>query len=99
MKTDELMNLYYSEMNENERYICQYLYENKKDFCKDTIDETARKCGVSKSLLVRFAKHLGLTGFRELKAMLRIEEQESKVTEWNLLETMTESIIRCWMIS
>ena len=43
MKTDELMNLYYSEMNENERYICQYLYENKKDFCKDTIDETARK--------------------------------------------------------
>lgn len=91
MKTDELMNLYYSEMNENERYICQYLYENRKDFCRDTIDETARKCGVSKSLLVRFAKHLGLTGFRELKAMLRIEEQESKVTEWNLLETMTES--------
>lgn len=91
MNTDELMNLYYSEMNENERYICQYLYENRKDFCRDTIDETARKCGVSKSLLVRFAKHLGLNGFRELKAMLRIEERESKVTEWNLLETMTES--------
>lgn len=91
MKTDELVNLYYSEMNENERYICQYLYENRKDFCRDTIDETAKKCGVSKSLLVRFAKHLGLSGFRELKAMLRIEEQENKVTEWNLLETMTES--------
>ena len=57
-----------------------------------------KKCGVSKSLLVRFAKHLGLSGFRELKAMLRIEEQENKVTEWNLLETMTEVIIRCWMI-
>lgn len=91
MKIDELMNQYYGEMNENERYICQYLSGHKREFVKLSIDEIARKCGVSKSLLVRFSKHLGLNGFRELKALIRMEAHDMPENTDDMMKRMTDS--------
>ena len=91
MRLEELINAHSGELNENERYICAYLLEHKREAAKSSIDETAADCGVSKTLLVRFAKHIGLSGFRELKAKLRIELQEKQVVANDLLETVTNS--------
>lgn len=91
MKIDELMNKYYGELNENERYLCKYLSGHKKEFVQFPIDEIARRCGVSKSLLVRFSKRLGLNGFRELKALIRMEEYEEQENTDDLMKRMTDS--------
>lgn len=91
MNLDELINLHYDQLNENERYICQYFYKHRKEFSKSSIDEIAKKCGVSKSLLVRFSKHLGLSGFREFKAFVRMDENQVSNESPNLMTTMTDS--------
>lgn len=91
MKIAELINMHYYELNENERYLCQYFYEHKKEFITNSIDNLAKKCGVSKTLIVRFSKHLGLSGFREFKARLRLESREIETTNNNLMQTMLES--------
>lgn len=91
MRLEELINAHYKELNENEKYICAYLLEHKQDAARKSIDETASACGVSKTLLVRFAKHIGLSGYRELKAKLRIELQERTFSADDLLQKMTGS--------
>lgn len=91
MDLDEIINLNYEKLNENERYICQYYYKHQKNFYNDSIDEIARNCGVSKSLLVRFSKHLGLSGFREFKALARLNENESRHINGKIMEIMTDS--------
>ena len=48
-----------------------------------SITEFAGSCHVSESMLVRFAKKNGLTGYGELKARLRLEEQKQK-KPWGL---------------
>lgn len=91
MNLDELINLHYDQLNENERYICQYFYKHRKAFATSSIDEIAKKCGVSKSLLVRFSKHLGLSGFREFKAFVKMDENQTSSESPNLMTTMTDS--------
>lgn len=91
MNLDELINLHYDQLNENERYVCQYFYKHRKEFSISSIDEIAKKCGVSKSLLVRFAKHLGLSGFREFKAFARINENQNDDEKLELMTNMTDS--------
>ena len=91
MKIDERINSNYEKLNETERYICQYFYEHKKKFYTQSIDEIAKDCGVSKSMLVRFAKHLGLSGFKELKAMIRLEDSEKESITGTLMQDMTDS--------
>ena len=91
MNLDELINLHYDKLNENERYICRYFYKHRKEFVTSSIDEIAKKCGVSKSLLVRFSKHLGLSGFREFKAFARMDENQISSQRLNLMTTMTDS--------
>lgn len=91
MKIEELINLKYKDLSENERYICQYFYEHKKEFCNCPIDNIAKNCGVSKTMMVRFAKHLGLSGFKELKAMVQMEEHDTGHSEDDTINRMTGS--------
>ena len=42
-------------------------------------------------MLVRFAKHLGLSGYGELKARLKIELEEKTVSAEGLMEKVTRS--------
>ena len=51
--------------------VAKYIVDNPSDFGLDSIRETARKTGVSTYTLVRMAKHLGLSGFEELRAPFR----------------------------
>lgn len=91
MRVEELLNKHFEEFSENEKYVCRYLHGHFEECGKMTIDEFAFSCGVSKTLLVRFAKKLGLTGYSELKARIKIERREQTGDVRGLLQTMTDS--------
>lgn len=91
MRIEELLNAHYDEFSDNEKYVCHYLSSHYRECAKSTIDEFAAACSVSKALLVRFAKKLGLSGYSELKARIKIERQEQEGSVEGLLRTMTDS--------
>ena len=91
MKIDELLNYHYEEFSENEKYVCHYLSGHYEECSRKTVEEFAVSCSVSKTLLIRFAKKLGLSGYSELKARIKIELKEKEAGTEGLLEAMTDS--------
>ena len=71
MRVDELLNMYYDELSDNEKYVCHYLTGHYEECGRKTVEEFAADCNVSRTLLIRFAKKLGLSGYSELKARIR----------------------------
>lgn len=91
MKIEELLNKHYEEFSENEKHVCHYLSRHYEECSRKTIEEFAVSCSVSKTLLIRFAKKLGLSGYSELKARIKIEWKEKEISTEGLLQTITES--------
>lgn len=91
MSVEELLNCHYEEFSENEKYVSSYLIAHFEECAADSIEEFAEKVSVSKTLLVRFAKKLGMSGYSELKARLKLELQERKTETKGLMETVTGS--------
>ena len=91
MRIEERLNQCYEKFSENEEHVCHYLREHYGECCKKTLEEFASDCHVSGTLLVRFAKKLGLSGYSELKARLKIEQQEREADMDRLLCSMTSS--------
>lgn len=91
MRIEELLNLYYERFTDNEKYVCHYLSNHYGECVRKTVEEFAADCNVSKTLLVRFAKKMGLSGYSELKARIKIELQEKDGDVDGLLQTMTDS--------
>lgn len=91
MRIEELLNSHYEIFSENEKYVCHYLNSHYRDCIRKTIDEFANDCSVSKTLLVRFAKKLGLSGYSELKARLKLEMQENPAKTKGLMNQVTDS--------
>lgn len=89
MRLEQLLNQSYEKFNDNDREICQYLLENRCLCARASISETAAACHVSKTVLVRFSKKLGLPGYRELKAMLKLEQMEQTNSAKDLLNELT----------
>lgn len=91
MRINELLNYHYDKFSDNEKYVCHYLTGHYRECSKMTVEEFAARCNVSKTLLVRFAKKLGLSGYSELKARVKIELQEKNSNVGGLLQTVTDS--------
>lgn len=91
MRLEERFNENYHRYTENEQYICRFLLEHRRECARMSITEFAGSCHVSESMLVRFAKKNGLSGYGELKARIRLEEEEGGRQEGELLETVTDS--------
>ena len=91
MNIEELMNIYYNNLNENDKLICKYIINNKNTCYKLSIGEFAAKCNVSNTTLFRFAKKISLPGFSELKARLRLEVEDKSNEGGDFLGTVTES--------
>lgn len=91
MRIEELLNYHYDNFSDNEKYVCHYLTGHYDECSKKSIDEFAAGCNVSKTLLVRFAKKLGLSGYSELKARVKIELKEKEAGVEGLLQTITDS--------
>lgn len=88
---EALFNRAYPRMSENERYICQYIAAHYEACGAQPIAAFARQCGVSQALLVRFAQKLGLAGYGELKALVRLGLAEPDAPAGGLLDRVTSA--------
>lgn len=71
MTLEELIDLHYDELNENDLYIWQYIFHHKAECQKMSIQDLAHTCNVSHSSIIRFAKKLTLDGYSELKVYIK----------------------------
>lgn len=91
MKIAELLNSHYDSFSENEKYICHYLTSHYSQCADRTITEFAGRCNVSQTMLVRFAKKIGLSGYGELRARIRLELAHREITSEGMMEKVTQS--------
>ncbi|MCQ5129987.1 MurR/RpiR family transcriptional regulator [Butyricicoccus faecihominis] len=74
MTLETLIEQNYHKLSENDLYIWDYIRTHPAQ-CRDgSIDELAAACSISHTTILRFAKKLGLTGFSELKVLLKWQE-------------------------
>ena len=76
MKLEEKMNERYATFSEHEQYVCKCILKHKKECATTSIEEFAKHYGISKSTLSRFAQKIGCSGYSELKALIRMEDQK-----------------------
>lgn len=86
MSIDELVNIHYDKLNQNDIHIWKYIHSNKRECCSLSIDELAKKCNVSRTTILRFAQKLSLKGYSELKVYLNWELSNDKSREVNIEE-------------
>ncbi|WP_415205567.1 MurR/RpiR family transcriptional regulator [Pseudorhodoferax sp.] len=61
------------------KLIARHVEANRERMGLEGIQETAAKCGVQPSAVVRFAQHFGLSGFSEMQALFRHEAAQKLV--------------------
>lgn len=88
MKLEELINNNYDKLNENDRYIWKYICNNKRECCRMSIDELAKKCNISRTTISRFTQKLSLEGFGEFKVRLKLEFDENN----NIKDSSVEEV-------
>lgn len=73
MKLFERVNANYQNLNENDLYIWKIISKNQKDCVHISIEELAKRCNVSRTTILRFAKKIGCKGYSEFKVLLAQE--------------------------
>lgn len=76
MTLDELFNAHRSQLGENDLYIWNYITAHRRECAALSIEALGRRCNVSRTTILRFARKLGLHGFSELKVLLRMEDKQ-----------------------
>lgn len=78
MHLEDLINRNYSNLNENDYYIWDYIRAHRKESESIAIEDLATKCHVSRSTILRFTKRLGLNGYAEFKVYLRMDNESQR---------------------
>lgn len=86
MRLEEMINVAYDKLNENDLLIWKYIQSNKKACCNIAIEELANKCCISRTTISRFTQKLGFTGFREFKLYLKMEWEQEQIRTDILLD-------------
>ncbi len=73
----DLINHYYTDLNENDVTISKYILDNISDIPNLTAQEMANSVYLSKTTVIRFCKKIGFTGITELKAYIKNETLNS----------------------
>lgn len=94
MKLENLVEMHYKNLNENDLYIWEYIRSHKKECCGATIEELAKRCNVSRTTIMRFAQKLSLNGFSELKVYLKWEQQEKQQIHKSVIEDICQDYHR-----
>lgn len=76
MKVNELVKRNFEKLNQNDLHIWNYICQNKRECQQISIYELAKKCNVSHTTVMRFAKKLNLNGFGEFKMYLRLDAKK-----------------------
>ncbi|MGN0950777.1 MurR/RpiR family transcriptional regulator [uncultured Mitsuokella sp.] len=88
MRLDELINTHRQDLNDTDMVIWKYILQHRELASHISIHELARECCVSSTTIVRFAQKLGLDGFGELKAVLKMEEPDQPHYNTNVIEDL-----------
>jgi len=66
----------YESLSSQLKKIAHYVESNGQRLAFDGVQETATKCGVQPSAVIRFAKQMGLSGFTEMQALFRADTEQ-----------------------
>lgn len=91
---EELVNKYYTELNDTDLLIWKYISGHKKECSRLTIYELADLCNVSRTTILRFAKKLSLSGYSELKAVLKLDGGKEALSPSFSIEASFEGYYR-----
>ena len=94
MQLDEIINKHKSALNATDMVIWKYIVNHRRAVRHISIHELARDCAVSSTTIVRFAQKLGLDGFGELKAILKMEEATGEVFRDDVLKALGEFYVK-----
>lgn len=78
----------YKELRPSERKAADVILENSDKMTDWSIEELAKRAGVSQPTIIRFAKAMGLKGYRELKN--RLLEEKAKAGGFSAAENILE---------
>ncbi len=92
MNIEELVDQNYDRFSESDRAVWQYVSAHREECAQLTIGETAKRCCVSRTAVMRFAQKLGFHGFAELKVYLKMDSQ--KVTVSGMIDQACSSYSR-----
>lgn len=88
MKFDELVNCHKNDFSDTEMAILKYIFQHRKEIKHISIHKLAKDCAVSSTAIVRFSQKLGLDGFAELKAILKIENSSEQNLQGDQLKKL-----------
>lgn len=93
MRFEELVNNYYSNLNDSDKLILNYIYDNIYKVYHMGINELAKECTVSRSTVMRFAQKLHLNGFAELKTILKWDMMSQKESTKDIVNSICDGNI------
>ena len=96
MRLEEIINRHKTELGTTDLLIWKYIYNHRAQVRHMSIHELARVCSVSSTTVVRFAQKLGMDGFGELKAVMKLEDKPSIVDSGNVLQDMGSFYKQSW---
>ena len=88
MQFEEIINKHRSALNDTDMAVCKYILQHRHEVRRISVHELARACAVSGATVVRFAQKLGLDGFGELKAMLKLEQTADNGEQGDILSEL-----------
>ena len=101
MTLEELINEHHTQLNENDLYILNFIFQNMQLCQGKTVSEIAQLSNVSASSIIRIVQKLGFKGYSEFRYFLRNEldrKNRAKVINTNrigssvVLEDVTSTI-------
>lgn len=93
MIIDDLVHKNYNQLNENDLYIWQYISHHREECQKISIQELSKRCNISHTSIIRFAKKLGLEGYSELKIYLKWGLEQKDTFDSQTLHRVTKEYI------
>ncbi len=94
MRLETLIYNNYKSLNENDKYIWSYVFNNKKKCESMSIQELASSCNVSHTTILRFAQKLGLNGYSELKFYLKLDNNQNNTFNKEEIVNLSDDIKR-----
>lgn len=73
MTLEELVNQHHTQLNENDLYILNFIFQNMELCQGKTVSEIAQLSNASASSIIRIVQKLGFKGYSEFRYFLRNE--------------------------
>lgn len=91
----------YNKLTKKEKYIAEYFIKNQYTLFTLSVEEIAKQTGASTATIVRFAQHMGFSGYNQLKNQLinEVKEKMRPEDQFKLLTQNQNKISACMRIA